>query len=212
MALYCAGPNEIFYSTYVIGSDPETFNPFYYLGSTENGIKLSKIQHQRFIQEDLGGDANLDGVQTGVDYQLNGVWIEANTQGLFNLQSVQEYMTDVNTTAGYPLSELYGMLAITPKPFTTAAYQAATTYYQIYGIYGYTAPLSYIFFNTGPINNMDIELWSGIEKMPITFKCLPTHIGSAGYSFGNGVIAPATTYPNDLIWSVLPTPTYCFFS
>lgn len=199
---YISGPIESFYSTYDF--DTNTYNSYLYLGSTEDGVQLSRIQHQRMIQEDLFGDASGEGVQTGVDIQLSGVWVEVGGVGISDLQAVQMPLLDSNTDAGYPLSSLFGQLVLTPKPGTPAMYQIGGLYGLIYGGGPYTgAGLSYIFYNCGPINDLSVILHSKLSKLPITFKCLPLYGWSQGeYNSGN------TT---NHCWDICDTPSGCLF-
>jgi hypothetical protein len=203
---FVAGPIESFYSPYDFDSD--TFSLFSYLGATSDGVTIDRQQKQQFIKEDLYGDSVGEGIQTGIDIQVNGIWIELSNYGLFSAQTTQNDLWGINNNAGYPLSSLFGQLVLTPKPNSPAMYQIGNLAYQYYGgslTNGFG--LSYVFYNCGPINDLNENLASVLSKMPVTFKCLPYDIPDGGITLDNGVIIGNTAgYQITKLWDIIVTP------
>lgn len=148
------------YNPTITASGGGTWN---YCGSTRDGLHLRQNQHKFDIKSDEFGDATPDHVLQGVDYLVEGVFVEYAlliASGVLDTQPFER--GEVNTNVGLRASDIYGALCMTPLPGTPSASA------QFMG-----AGNSIIAYSAGCINDIDELLGSKPIEPALTFQLLP---------------------------------------
>jgi len=148
---------------YNTGPDASGGGSWVYCGSTRDGLHLRQSQHVYHIQSDEFGDAHPDSILQGVDYTVEGVFVEFARlldSGILDTQPGQQ--GQVNTNVGLRASDLYGALCMTPLPGTPSASA------QYLG-----AGKSIIAYSAGCINDIEELLSSKPTEPALTFELLP---------------------------------------
>lgn len=148
-----------------------------YCGSTRDGLHLRQSQHTYEVHSDEFGDAIADEVLQGVDYTVEGVFVQMAlllASGILDTQpGVQG---QVNTNVGLRASDLYGALCMTPLPGTPSSSA------QWLGVGN-----SIIGYSAGCINDIDELLGSKPTEPALTFRLLPAQ------NYANNAYVKTTT-------------------
>ena len=139
-------------------------NSFTSIGSTREGFRMRpRIYHQPVI-DDRGGEAEVDGIQQGVDLVVECDYIDYDLivgaiwgNGTTGAQALKGKLYDF---VGRRLVDLAGTLKLTPVVGTPAETEAGTGN-------------SYYFYKAIVDEDYEILLASKLRQGPLRFRCFP---------------------------------------
>jgi hypothetical protein len=145
------------------------------LGETEQGWEMVEAHLTEDIVTDSGGDAPVDGVQRGTRCEVRGTYVEYD-----KVVDALYYANDSGSSRGNVgklLTNLAGILVLTPVPGTTAAADLGEGN-------------SLIFHRAIVVSDITTLLSTRHRKGPITFRCYPSVMASGLiYSIGTATTA-----------------------
>ena len=156
---YVAGHHTAFFSLTSGSSSPT----YFYIGSTRDGYRHRERIHSQPVIDDSGGEAEVDAIQQGVDVSVEFDWIEYDLfkPVLYSASTgTQTQLGLIKANVGKRLTDLAGILVLTPKPGTPAATEIG-------------AGMSRIYYKAIIAENVDVLLASKLRQGPAMFKCYP---------------------------------------
>lgn len=139
-----------------------------YIGSSREGYKHRERIHSQPVIDDSGGEAEVDAIQQGVDVSVDFDYIEYDlfkTVLYSATTGAQIQMGLIKANVGKRLTDLAGVLVLTPKPGTPAEAEIGVGMSRIY----YKAVIA---------DDIDVPLASKLRQGPAKFKCYPDSTNS----------------------------------
>ena len=130
------------------------------IGQTEAGFRVRKVQHKEDILTDSGGDAPVDGVIRGAEYEVTCDFVEYDalqTSGLL----------DAATLAGDAIARV-GMLLVGQAHELILTAKAGTSAATLDGV-----GRSWVFYKAIIVSDIDVLMANKLRKGPITIKAYP---------------------------------------